>query len=54
MTSSETTKKLIDFIEKSPSVFHTAETIKGMLLGNNFQNCKKTNAGISQPEETIS
>ena len=36
MTSSETTKKLIDFIEKSPSVFHTAETIKGMLLGNNF------------------
>ena len=36
MNSKTTSEKLIQFIENSPSAFHTVETIKFLLLKNNF------------------
>lgn len=45
MNSKTTSEKLIQFIENSPSAFHTVETIKFLLLKIISRNCVRTNTG---------
>ena len=54
MNSKTTSEKLIQFIENSPSAFHTVETIKFLLLKIIYSElCENKQLAHKLPEEII-